>query len=122
MVSFVTAEAPRPWIVDEPVVVNAEDPLLVAFALQHDFRERFLNALQEIMAVEVQGRSYKTAWEAVRKIAAEAMDEDSIMAWMDSGRPLPGLDAEFGEVPRQLTDEVNQVLGKLVRADQGAPQ
>lgn len=114
------SESFRPWIVTDPVTVSVDDPLLLPFSLQHDFRERFFNALQEIVALKVEGRSYKAAFEKALAIATEALDEDSIMAWMDAGRPLPGIDAEFGEVPRHLNDEVSKVLDRMVRADKGA--
>ncbi len=96
----------------------ATSPLLPLYALQHDLRERYLNALEAIASVEVDGRSYKAAFERMRSIAIEAVDTDAIMEWMEAGRPLPELDTALGDFPQRLTTEVTVALNKIIKTSE----
>lgn len=77
-----------PWQGELPAdipVIDASDPLLFQFALQHDLRERFLAAITS--ALESFGDP-----ERCRAILEEAIDDAAIEAWIHDGRPLPSID------------------------------
>lgn len=94
---------------DEIDVLN---PLLPAFTIQHDFRERFFHALQTILQkIDSGDGSAEDLLDTVRTIAFEALDHGSIQLWMDSGRPLPWLDEVLGEENDRLRTEVLKALG-----------
>lgn len=93
----------------------ATSPLLPVYAFQHDLRERYMNALEEIVAAEVDGRSYKAAFEKVKAIASEAISVESIEKWVEQGRPLPKLDSVLGDFPQRLTTEVTSALTKIIK-------
>lgn len=78
------------------MTIDIFDPLLPAFAFQHDLRERFLEALEEIASMSVEGRQYKVAFERCIEIAKRAIDEELIAEWDDAGRPLR-MDSEIAE-------------------------
>ena len=87
--------------------LDAFDPLLPEFVLQHDFRERFFHALEEI--VEVLDADDMTSEQRLVKIgilARGALDHESIKVWLDANRPMPWLDERVG-----ATVEVRPVGG-----------
>ncbi len=104
----VTAEATN------RVVIDASDPLLGAFALQHDIRERFLVALEIIATYKPEGRRYKDAFLLVQEVAKEAMDPEKMEKWIDAGRPLPTIDNSLGDVPRSFTKSVTDFLRETI--------
>jgi hypothetical protein len=86
--------------------IDPLDPLLPAFALQHDFRERFFHALQEIEEVIASDAPDADRLARVGEIASEALDHQSIKAWLEANRPLPWIDEVLGDESRQLTQRV----------------
>ena len=91
--------------------IDAFDPLLPEFVLQHDFRERFFHALELI--VETLDDESMTTEHRLTKIgivAREALDHESIKVWMDANRPMPWLDDKVAEQAREITDFVLKSL------------
>lgn len=92
-------------------VLDAFDPLLPEFVLQHDFRERFFHALEEI--VEVLDADDMTSEQRLVKIgilARGALDHESIKVWLDANRPMPWLDERVGDQAREITEFVLKSL------------
>lgn len=106
-------------LVDDDPVIAIDDPLLVAFALQHDLRERFLHALEEIVATgqqldanpEFTPRDLALSYNKIIEIATKATDEGFIKLWEDEGRPLPWLDERLGSEPEKLRQAVMRMAG-----------
>lgn len=92
-------------------LIDPLDPIMPLLALQYDLRERFLEALEAIVAVEVDGREYKAALLRCKQIASEAMDDEAIMEWEKKGRPLPGVEEKFGDIGRAVTAAVRAEYG-----------
>jgi hypothetical protein len=90
------------------IEIDVENPMLPAFAMQHDLRERYLHALEEI----IDCLSHAGTAEEALTIAKVAVDPKLIEAWSREGRPLPWLDEIFGEDPDELT---RQVLSSINR-------
>lgn len=93
----------------QPVTIDIFDPLLPAFAFQHDLRERFLEALEDIASMKVADRHYKAAFERCVEIAKQATDEQLIADWDDAGRPLR-MDSEIGEEAIKVDLLLNSIL------------
>jgi|JI9StandDraft_1071089.scaffolds.fasta_scaffold11251_3 hypothetical protein len=96
---------------DTEPTIDVLDPMLVGFTIQHDFRERFLHALQEISEMIKGNSTMETKLAVIDSITTEALDPDSIQRWMDANRPLPWLDAVLGDDSRRLTEDVLAALG-----------
>lgn len=91
--------------------IDAFDPLLPEFVLQHDFRERFFHALE--LVVETLDDETMTPEHRLTKIgiiAREALDHESIKVWMDANRPMPWLDDKLGDQAREITEFVLKSL------------
>lgn len=89
----------------EPAPIYLNDPLLVHFALQHDLRARFLEAIQDaIEALSIPDQ--EVANRVAGEILAEAIDSTAIREWMEKGRPLPFIDQKYGEAAEELTRAV----------------
>lgn len=93
---------------DVEAAIDPTDPLVEHFAFQHDFRERYQHALEEICKVDM---SQGNAHVLMRTIAEEALDLDKIREWQKQGRPLPWMDAEINPLAERIRDEVLQMLG-----------
>lgn len=101
------------------VVIAADDPLLTAFTMQHDLRERFLHALEQVQAVlrsfdpeiAADAETMSAALTNIEEIVDEALDQQAIQGWMDNGRPLPWLDERLGEGPERVRDAVLKMIG-----------
>jgi|JI10StandDraft_1071094.scaffolds.fasta_scaffold14615_19 hypothetical protein len=93
---------------DDPIVFDPTDPVLEHFAIQFDFRERYLHALEMILAVDMAAAD---AHVQMRLIATEALDRESVQKWIDLDRPLPWLDEQVGPAARQARDAVLAMLG-----------
>lgn len=89
--------------------IDALDPLLPEFVLQHDFRERFFHALEQIVEV-LDGGDDEHKLARISAIAREALDHESIRLWMDANRPMPWLDDRLGEEAKALTELVIKAL------------
>lgn len=96
----------------EPTI-DVLDPMLDGFAIQHDFRERFLHALQEVAEMIASDSTMETKLQVIDTIVTEALDPKAIQRWVDDNRPLPWLDALVGDDSRQLTEDVLRSLGML---------
>jgi len=97
-----------------PIYVN--DPLLVHFALQHDLRARFLEAIND--AIEALAIPDPTvAARVARDILREAVNPASVRAWIEAGRPLPYIDQRVGEAAEELTRAVLALYEEKERAD-----
>lgn len=100
-------------------VIAIDDPLLEEFALQHDLRERFFHALEQIQDIlrkldenpEVSGRDVVLASVAVGEIVDEAISPEALRAWGEQGRPLPWLDERLGDGPERLRRAVLLMAG-----------
>lgn len=90
----------------EPMI-DPMDPLLSAFTWQHDLRERFLRALEQIIAVD---QTSSDAAAQCRHIAEEAIDDDKIREWDEAKRPIPWLDEVVGEQAEKLRQGVIEQL------------
>lgn len=101
-----------PLGMESGLVFDLDDPLVTLFALQHDLRERFRYALEQIVKVVMEGDPDECG-EAIAKIAAEALDNDSIRRWMDEGRPLPHLDGLLEEDVRNFDETVRLLLARV---------
>ncbi len=95
-----------------PALVDVEDPLLIEFARQHDYRERFLNALERIISIisSTDVTDYTRAARVALEIAKEAVDPEHIAKWEAEGRPLPALDAKVGDRAEALRQTVLTML------------
>lgn len=98
-------------MIEPEALIDPMDPLLSGFALQHDLRERFLHALEEILAVRVEGRHYRSALDKCREIARDALSEESILLWHQANRPLPWLDEQIGDRAESLRSQVTSAIG-----------
>lgn len=97
----------------DDATIDALDPLLIDFTLQHDFRERFFHALQMIVEViDTDGDEFSVEQRLAKVdlIAREALDHDSISLWMKANRPMPWLDDVIGEDAKQITEMVRKAL------------
>ena len=89
-------------------VFDPTDPILEHFAFQHDFRERYLHALEEICQVDMaQGNAHVL----MRTIATDAIDPEKLAEWQSAGRPLPWLDEKINPVAERVRREVLAMLG-----------
>lgn len=97
-----------------PIYVN--DPLLVHFALQHDLRARFLEAINDaIEALSIPDP--EVAARVAVEILRESVDPDSIGAWIAAGRPLPFIDQQVGEAAEALTKAVLALYEEKLNSD-----
>lgn len=95
--------------------IDPLDPLLPMFALQHDFRERFFHALQEIertLGSDDLDRGEKL--DRVGEITFEALDHESIKAWLEQNRPMPWLDEVLDAQVEDLNQRVLDVIPRLL--------
>lgn len=98
-------DTPPPTV--EPAI-DPTDPLVEHFAFQHDFRERYQHALEEICKVDMaQGNAHVL----MRTIATDALDVDKIREWQAEGRPLPWIDETINPLAERIRDEVLNMLG-----------
>jgi hypothetical protein len=89
----------------DPAPIYLNDPLLVHFALQHDLRARFLEAIQDaIEALSIP--DVEVANRVAGEILMEAIDGASIREWMEKGRPLSFIDQKYGKAAGELTQAV----------------
>lgn len=102
------SDTPRPI----EAAIDPTDPLLEHFAFQHDFRERYQHALEEILKVNATPLiSWETAGRLMIKLAAEALDIEEIRKWQEAGRPLPWIDETINPVAERVRDDVLKMLG-----------
>lgn len=97
------------------------DPLLLAnplaqpFAVQHDFRQRFQEALVDIVEAAGRFEDPQQRADAMLAIASRAIDPDDVQRWWEAGRPLPRLEAMIGEerireMNKRSLDALDQVM------------
>lgn len=78
----------------QPVIIGADDTALLGFTDQFELRERFLHALELIVAVDM---ADPLSAEKMQSIARDAIDSTSLREWTANGRPLPWLDERLGD-------------------------
>lgn len=103
-----------------PSPIHLDDPLLVHFALQHDLRARFLQAISDaIEALSIPDQ--QVANRVCGEILSEAISPSSISEWMAAGRPLPFIDQKVGEAAEELTKAVLALYEEKEAADAAEP-
>lgn len=90
--------------------LDLEDPLLVHFVYQHDLRARLWHALEEIVDVVTSDAEDIDKVAAVTSMALDAINPDSVIAWVREGRPLPYVKPANPE----LAESLNNALATLL--------
>lgn len=91
----------------DPITLDPEDPLLEHFALQHDYRERYQHALEEILALDMGDPQVHIK---MRQVAEDALDATKIAEWLAANRPLPWIDDSLNPVAAKIREEVLAML------------
>lgn len=93
------------------------NPLGPLFAIQHDFRERFQEALVDIIEASAKYADPQERADAMLRIAQQAIDPEEVERWFEAGRPLPRLEAMIGEDQlAQMNMRSLDVLDQAIRA------
>lgn len=82
---------------DVPLEQILASPLAPLFAIQHDFRERFQEALVDIIEAFEKLDDPEERANAMIALARQALDPEEVKRWVEAGRPLPRLEAMYGE-------------------------
>jgi len=98
------------------IVIDFDDPLLSLFVAQHNFRERYLHALQEIIEkAKDASLTVEQAYEESVAIAMDAVSDEITAEWIDEGMPLPWIDGLYMEQDsafEQLSRDAREVYLK----------
>lgn len=98
------------------VIVDPSDPLVPAFAVQHDLRLRFLNALDEIAVILVEEDNNDfNAICRIESVVKEALSEDAISEWFEAGRPLDYVEPQLEHDAQQMAQAALQMMQSLRR-------
>ena len=90
--------------------LDLDDPLLVHFVYQHDLRARLWHQLEEIVDVLRSDDDPEDKVAAARAMAEDAVNPQSVIAWLREGRPLPYIESQNPELTESLNNAIESLL------------